>query len=1238
MNPDSCPLESTLSEFVRCQVAADQADFIAEHISNCERCETTVTGLEKAAETLVWLPKGDGVTFRFQDEPELQRVIQAVKQRDHRPDLAGPIHSSILPLEQLRDYQIITKIGDGGMGAVYRAVHTRLNKTVALKVLSFARRQDEEAISRFQREMSIVGRLHHPNIVQALDAGEENGWHFLVMEYVAGIDLSALLRKSGPLPISAACEVIAQAAIGLQYAHENGLVHRDIKPSNVMLAQATNTGGSLEPQWVIKILDLGLARIQYSRMEQVSELTMDGQVMGTPDYMAPEQGDDSRSVDIRADIYSLGATLYKLLTGVAPFQGAGRRSLIHKLTALAIETPPSVRELRPDVPEALAALIARTLAKRPHDRFDQPADLVAALQPYRSGEDLPMLLGMPSPRISDTPTRTAADPTLINKRPRGRPAVARAVTWIFGIASILAVILFVSTKEGTVEIEPPEGGLPKDIRVEISQEGGHAVNVLQADGNWKASVAGEKIYLTLSGGADQFELVEDSLVVSRFGKNIVRLKKVAEPAIVANREDHPQQGPAAESERLQQTPQRSPDRSVSRGKPFVLIREGRKAGEFASLYGAVSQAVGSDVIEVHSTGPISLAMSEPITKSVHLRAGEGFRPLLVPRQQIRLHQGLVIEGCDVDQRSGFWGMDGVRSAEPWQFRRCRFWGGGFGYVNAPQLVVEDCIFDTSHGFTMVPSQPCEVTISNCAVRTSQTFLTVEGDQAVPVNIQCKANTFRFPETGVLFHVPPSAKHSIKITATGNLFEFPHGGPVRGMMSSSQWHGPVDWQGKENVYIGNWYREWDKESKFTEGLDVWNKLWTQPEHNSLEIPFVAFRGARHGDWTSTDLIPGIRAAVDQIKFQHHLTRIGPDWSLIGVGDSYLRALAIQGRAVPMDRLRPHVHADGPIVVIRNNNEFTGYPTLAAAIETAETADVIEIRTDDPIPSISGKGKGRRMTLRAGPGYSPIINGSFCLTDDRLTIEGLTFRGGCSNSDMPASLGGGHGAPFSGAGSFERLTNCVFLSNDVVGHGGWHGVLQVWGGFKTEGNQIPEIANCILGLAAAEVPDGGKLVIKNSILASVSMSVKGQQVPGELEITDSVLWTPDPGTATQLFAITTNSPLVLTSRNSVFASPGAIVEAFDVTNQLRRWSGTANVYIHSVAMINSTPHGAGATRTLDDLRKTHNSDTESIEMLPLSFDPENWRVWRERSTGYPVRAENADFGADIDRLSLAIAGSR
>ncbi|MHC4179962.1 MAG: serine/threonine-protein kinase, partial [Planctomycetota bacterium] len=285
------------------------------------------------------------------------------------------------PPRQLGDYQLAEKLGQGGMGAVYRGRHVKLDRQVALKILPKRRVADPEAVARFEREMRAVGRLDHPNVVRAHDAREIGGTCFLVMELVEGMDLARFVRRYGPLEVADACEVIRQAALGLQSAHEHGLVHRDVKPSNLMVNH----------QGQVKLLDLGLACFQTDRPAG-DELTSTGHAMGTVDYIAPEQISDTRSVDIRADVYSLGCTFYKLLTGHTPFSGPEYGSEFEKMRGHLQEAPPSLSGFRSDLPEELQAIIKRMMAKEPSERYSTPGEVAVSVGAFAGGADLEGLL------------------------------------------------------------------------------------------------------------------------------------------------------------------------------------------------------------------------------------------------------------------------------------------------------------------------------------------------------------------------------------------------------------------------------------------------------------------------------------------------------------------------------------------------------------------------------------------------------------------------------------------------------------------------------------------------------------------------------------------------------------------------------------------------------------------------------------------------------------------------------
>jgi eukaryotic-like serine/threonine-protein kinase len=337
-------------------------------------------------------------------------------------------------------YRIQSPLGEGGMGMVFKAIQPKLDRIVALKVIRpqvLAARP--EILSRFHREARAIAQLNHPNIVILFDADEANDTHFIAMEYVDGLTFEKMVRQSGPMSIKQAAEYIRQCALGLQHAYEVGLVHRDIKPSNILVSQRssgvsngssmrlirpqlvtvrdrersqTQSTGSFARSWgTVKILDMGLARLTEALDEEArpqndyTPLTRAGALLGTPDFIAPEQARDARTVDIRADIYSLGCTFYYILTGKPPFPGG---TDVQKLIRHQNEKPFPIEELRPGIPTEIVLILNRMLEKRVEDRFSSPKQLAEAIEAYLlpTFPQTPIPPGTPiaeTPPVAETP-------------------------------------------------------------------------------------------------------------------------------------------------------------------------------------------------------------------------------------------------------------------------------------------------------------------------------------------------------------------------------------------------------------------------------------------------------------------------------------------------------------------------------------------------------------------------------------------------------------------------------------------------------------------------------------------------------------------------------------------------------------------------------------------------------------------------------------------------------------------
>jgi eukaryotic-like serine/threonine-protein kinase len=334
----------------------------------------------------------------------------------------------------LNQYVLIEKLGEGGMGEVYRARHLRLDRDVALKIMRRERLANPEAVKRFRREIKASAALAHENVVMAYDADQSGETHFFAMEYVDGTTLDKYVQAKGRLPVDEACDYIRQAALGLQHAHEKGLTHRDIKPSNLLLDKGS----------VVKISDLGLVLL--GDPDDLSRITREGLTVGTPDFVAPEQARNPRAADIRADIYSLGCTFYFLLTGEVPFPGG---TATEKMLRQSRENVPMPK--RDDVAPEVLAILVRMTAKKPDQRFQSPAEVAAAVQPFvrrPAQPDFPTPIPASEERLTDdelpiarasTDSRFALPPTTAEPRVR-RKGCLSIVIGFGGLAGIAAII------------------------------------------------------------------------------------------------------------------------------------------------------------------------------------------------------------------------------------------------------------------------------------------------------------------------------------------------------------------------------------------------------------------------------------------------------------------------------------------------------------------------------------------------------------------------------------------------------------------------------------------------------------------------------------------------------------------------------------------------------------------------------------------------------------------------------
>ncbi|MCR9198990.1 MAG: SUMF1/EgtB/PvdO family nonheme iron enzyme [Planctomycetaceae bacterium] len=541
MSSSDCPSRNVLIDWALGRLHESQAQAVEAHLDVCAVCEQYATSVHLfSTEQLQIMRPG------FVAEQECSQVVNQVLGQLDLPlseEIARRQQAGTWTGLRIRDYRLTALLGRGGMGAVYRAEHTVLKKDVAIKILPQQSTDDASAAARFQREMQAVGRLDHRHIVRALDAGQVEGISFLVMDLIEGVDLSSLTHGRRRFSLEESCEIGRQLAEGLACVHGQGLIHRDVKPSNVMLSLEAD--GRLR----VRILDLGLALLPESE-SQNAPLTAESQLVGTLEYMSPEQTETTEDLDHRVDIYALGVTLYRLLSGFLPFHGKPFKSPVRRLKALTTEDPVSVAVRVPGLPVSLVNLVDSMISRDPCARPQSMQGVLSVLRQFAPAVPLSRLpeplqpvqqadaqedTSMPP---ADARSMLAADtsPTAMQTRitPGGRLARSTASragiigrTLVFGVLALLSAAIWWSrTDGGRLQVDSVAAAQVRLTLVD-AESGAEARQLVVSGHGGQYWIRAGRYRLLAKSTAGDVELDRGELQMTRGGRLTVRISRPA---------------------------------------------------------------------------------------------------------------------------------------------------------------------------------------------------------------------------------------------------------------------------------------------------------------------------------------------------------------------------------------------------------------------------------------------------------------------------------------------------------------------------------------------------------------------------------------------------------------------------------------------------------------------------------------------------------------------------------------
>jgi len=1181
----TCPSAEQLGQFAAGKLTDQEARSLESHLLSCQACVQMLSAAECEVRpgrlaSPPALSTGEAELLDRVANAALAALVDTAARgrasttafTSDQPTPFVPQDADLLELKAVFDpparlgqlgvfagYQIVRLIGAGGMGLVFEAEDPRLRRRVALKVLRPKMGRDPAVQARLLREARAEAALESDHVVSVFEVGESKGIPYLTMPLLAGETLERRLTSVGKYGAAAALPIARQIALALAAAHDAGLIHRDLKPANVWLERRSDR---------VKLLDFGIA---HSGDE--AGLTQEGMIVGTLAYMSPEQA-QAHEVDPRSDLYSLGSILVHMLSGRPPHAGGSPSEV---LASILSASPRSLKDIVPQVPQDVARLVQGLTARDPAERPASAREVVAEIDRIVA-------------RLTAGDSSATPPPTVLKPVRKVSPPWLWIAGGLLGLAAaVWGVIIALQTPHGTLLIEAAAGVEVRagdQVATIRDQQSGQEYKVTVGENQLRPGVyfvvENAKTGLRFQAGEDgKFEITDGNATRAK-----VSLVPPMPPAVVNNKPT-PEPQPAAPP----------PDRA----KPFVLVRAGGEKEEYLHLTEALAVLDDGDAIEVHGNGPFMLGRIELAGKLI-LRAAPGYRPAFFTAPQIGEpwfslgDKELSVSGCDFF----FDNTLVLQGGGDWELKNCRFMGAGRICNHlGPRLSIADCLLYSSHELLApfcIFSPGDAVELSNCILLHNAAFFELSGSGGQSLRLtNCLLRGNGGTSSLFQFVLAEADFKPATVTAAGNIFET--NGPLLAP-SVADWQTKVRWQGHDNLYAQVALTLPQPEGTPAKpSLAEWARFWghEREEEGSLVAarPLV-YRWNEFRFLPAASSLDAIRGEVEKVRKECGLdANFGPDWSLVGPGDAYVRALAAEGKPVPKDQLRPQAPVGGPIVLLRPGEPPRGFLTLEASSADLADGDTIEIRSDGPLAgcSIRNPPFDARLTLRSAPGYRPVITSDIGFRR-RLTIEGLHLQ----NAHLTDE----------GYGQLVRAANCSLSGGADFG-------------FTCCGGPERVIARCSLPFLYTVLKPGDKLSVVHSVVETFQFDPQADQGEAALVIDRCAIYNPLDGHYGQ----GTNfggHPLVCKVRVDVRRSlleaggsyqiyPGEVFE-----RELAGWTGTGNVYRQA------TP---GFLARLKE--KWQSAEEGSHELRPQIADPRAWQL----APASPTRA-GRDFGPNTNRL--------